>query len=124
VDHKTVRKTAWVMGFVAVTLFIAAALHLSKDAADAGIAEALIGTVLASAAAMMVQEPERARAVGMGAVGFAIAGFGVGLTITAERGHPLEIAYHLVFLPILIGTFIVLLRSGRTRGARRAPAAG
>ena len=109
------------MGFVAVTLFVASAIHLPDDA---GIAEAIIGVVLASAAALMVQEPQRARAVGLGAVGFAIAGFGVGLTITVERGTALEVAYHVVTLPILIGTFISLVRSGRSRAARRAPVAG
>jgi hypothetical protein len=123
-ERSLVRKTATVMACIAVSLFIASALHLSNDAADAGIAEAIIGTVLAAAAAVMVQEPERARAVGLGAVGFAIAGFGVGLTITVERGTALEVAYHVLVLPILIGTFIVLAKRGRIRGARRAPVAG
>jgi hypothetical protein len=107
-DRFAVRTTAAVMGFVAATLFVASALHLPNDA---GIAEAIIGIVLASAAGLMVQEPERARAVGLGAVGFAIAGFGVGLTITAERGTAPEVAYHVVMLPILVGTFISLARS-------------
>jgi peptidoglycan/LPS O-acetylase OafA/YrhL len=131
-DRSAVRKTAAVMGFVAVTLFIASALHMFGDVHGnntfdpnaAGIAEAIIGIVLASAAALMVQEPERARRVGMGGVGFAIAGFGVGLTRTIPSGHVWEIAYHVVVLPILIATFISLARSGRTRGARRAPVAG
>src|SRR3954453_11617904 len=122
-DRSAVRKTAAVMGFVAVTLFIASAVHLfghvhgnnTFDPNAAGIAEAIIGIVLASAAALMVQEPERARRVGMGAVGFAIAGFAVGLTRTVPSGHAAEIAYHVVVMPILIATFVSLARRGRTR---------
>jgi peptidoglycan/LPS O-acetylase OafA/YrhL len=132
-DRTVVRKTAAVMAFVAVSLFVASAVHLLGnvhgradifDADDAGIAEAIIGVVLAVASAVMVRVPAKARAVGMGAVGFAIAGFGVGLTITSEGGHAPDIAYHVVVLPILIGTFIALARSGSPRGARRAPVAG
>jgi hypothetical protein len=131
-DRSVVGKTAAVMGFVAVTLFVSSAVHFFGHASGrngvfnpshAGIAEAIIGTVLATGAAVMVQEPWRARAVGLGAVAFAIAGFGVGLSMTTRGGHAWEIAYHVVVLPILIGTFIFLLRSGRTRGARRVPAA-
>jgi hypothetical protein len=131
-DRSAVRRAAAVMGFVAVSLFVASALHLfgnvhgnnTFDPGAAGIAEGIIGIVLASAAALMVQEPERARRVGMGAVGFAIAGFGVGLSRTVPSGHASEIAFHVIVLPILIGTFISLARSGRTRDARRAPLAG
>jgi len=131
-DRSAVRKTAAVMGFVALTLFVASALHLFGhvegrtdifDSSHAGIAEAIIGVVLATGAAVMVQEPWRARAVGIGAVAFAIAGFGVGLTITSQGGHAPDIAYHVVVLPILIGLLTVLVRSGKPRDARRVPAA-
>ncbi|GEM_PF-6503995 len=119
-DRTAVRKTAAVMAFVAVTLFVTSVLHLfggvhgnnTFDPNAAGIAEAIIGIVLASAAALMVQEPDRARRIGMVAVGFAIAGFGVGLTRTVPSGHAWEIAYHVLVLPILIATFISLARSG------------
>jgi len=113
------------MACIAVSLFIAAAVHLfGYDADDAGVAEAIIGVVLTAASVLMVRMPARARAIGLAGTGFAIAGFGVGLTVTAERGTWPEVAYHVVVLPILIGTFIVLLRSGTTRDARRVPAAG
>jgi NAD/NADP transhydrogenase beta subunit len=123
-DRSNVRRTAAVMAFVAVTLFIASAVHLvGLGTSRAGIPELIIGVVLATAAAVMAQEPVRARAVGMGAVGFAIAGFGVGLTRTVPSGHAAEIAYHVLVLPILIGLFTVLVRTGKPRDARRAPAA-
>jgi hypothetical protein len=72
----------------------------------------------------MTRMPAKARTIGLAATGFAIAGFGVGLTITSQGGHAPDIAYHLVVLPILIGTFVAIARSGRPRGARRAPVAG
>jgi peptidoglycan/LPS O-acetylase OafA/YrhL len=132
-DRITLRKTAIVMACIAVSLFIASALHLSGDVHgrsdmfdpdDAGIAEAVIGAVLLGAAVAMARVPAKARTIGLAATGFAIAGFGVGLTITSQGGHAPDIAYHLVVLPILLGTFVAIARSGRPRGARRAPVAG
>ena|SRR5437763_436117 len=114
-DRSAVRKIAAVMGFVAVTLFIASALHLLDNSFHAGIPEVIIGVVLATGAAVMVQEPWRARALGLGAVGFAIVGFGVGLRMTSQGGHVGEIAYHVVVLPILIGAFVALLRAAPAR---------
>jgi len=122
-----------VLACIALSLFVASAVHLFGHvqgragiyhADDAGIAEALIGVVLAAGAAVMARSPGRARAVGLAATGFAIAGFGVGLTITAEGGHAPDIAYHVTVLPILIATFIVLLLRGSPRAARRAPVVG
>src|SRR5438874_2360829 len=121
-DETLVRKVAAVMAVVALSLAVASALHLAGlvhgrgepyDVDDAGIAEAVIGIVLAASAAAMVRAPARARTVGLAATGFAIVGFGVGLTITAEGGHAPDIAYHLAVLPVLLGTFVVLLRGRR-----------
>ena len=53
----------------------------------------------------------RARTVGLGATGFAIAGFLLGLNFTARGGHLPDVAYHVVMLPVLIGGLVALLRS-------------
>ena len=120
--HST-RNLATVLAVVAVSLFIASALHLSGfvhgrsdiyDADDAGIAEAVIGVVLVVGAVGLVRSAARARAMGLAATGFAVAGFGVGITITAQGGHTPDIAYHATVLPILIATFVTLVRSARS----------
>ena|SRR5436190_16343943 len=120
--HST-RNLATVLAVVAVSLFIASALHLSGfvhgrsdiyDADDAGIAEAVIGVVLVVGAVGLVRSAARARAMGLAATGFAVAGFGVGITITAQGGHTPDIAYHAAVLPILIATFVTLVRSARS----------
>ena len=77
----------------------------------AGIAEAIIGIVLAAAAVVMLRSPARARTVGLGATGFAIAGFLLGLSFTARGGRLPDVAYHVMMLPVLIGGLIALLRS-------------
>jgi hypothetical protein len=43
--------------------------------------------------------------------GLATVGFLNGLTMTARGGDLPDIAYHLVVLPVLIASFIVLLRA-------------
>ena len=96
------------MAFVAATLAVASALHLPNDA---GIAEALIGVVLVGGSVTMVSSPRRARSVGLAAIGFAIAGFLVGITETAEGGHAAEIAYHAAVLPLLVFLLVSLLRT-------------
>jgi hypothetical protein len=115
-----VRRVPAVMAAVAATLAVASVLHLSGqvagrgplfDSGDAGIAEAVIGAVLAAGALAMVRLPGRARTIGLAATGFAIAGFLVGLSITARAGHWPDIAYHLMVLPVLIATLVALLRS-------------
>jgi peptidoglycan/LPS O-acetylase OafA/YrhL len=114
----------------AVTLAAASGMHLSGhvtgrgepfDADHAGIAEAIIGTVLVAGAIVMIRLPRRARVAGIAATGFATAGFLWGLSITAQGGHWPDIAYHLALLPILIASLVVLIRadSRRTGGSRR-----
>jgi peptidoglycan/LPS O-acetylase OafA/YrhL len=121
---RNVRRVAAVMVAVAATLAVASALHLSGrvtgrgtlyDAGDAGIAEAVIGIVLVVGAVAMFRRLRRARAIGLAATGFATAGFLLGLSITARGGHWPDIAYHVAVLPVLIGSLVVLIRSGRHR---------
>jgi peptidoglycan/LPS O-acetylase OafA/YrhL len=108
-----------VMLFVAATLGIASYLHLTGnvtgtppfDPDHAGIAEAVIGGVLLVAAIVMLRRPHRARSVGLGALGFATVGFLVGLNFTTQGGHAPDVAYHLVFLPVLVACGIVLART-------------
>jgi hypothetical protein len=118
-------RVAWLAGVIAVSLAVTSGLHLSGlldgraapfDADHAGIAEALIGVVLAVAAAGLARSGRGARQLGLYGFGFAIAGFGVGLSMTSRGGHWPDIAYHLTVLPLLIGCFLVLLRVPRTRG--------
>ena len=93
---------------------MASALHLPDDA---GIAEAVIGVVLAGAAIALWRGGARARAAGLAGIGFAIAGFGVGLADNISTGgHWPDIAYHLTVLPLLIGSFVALLRLPRRTG--------
>jgi hypothetical protein len=114
---------------IAASLAVAAALHLSGavvgrsapyDADSAGIAEALIGVVLAITAAALVRSARQARRAGLLGFGFAIAGFGVGLSMTVQGGHGPDIAYHVAVLPLLIGCFVALLRAPRASGGHGA----
>jgi hypothetical protein len=118
-DWKIFRRVAWLMVVVAATLATASALHLAGqvtgrsrpfDSDHAGIAEAIIGAVLAMGALGMIMRPRRARAIGIGVTVFAVAGFLLGLSMTARGGHLPDIAYHLVVLPVLVGTLVVLAR--------------
>jgi hypothetical protein len=115
---------AAVMAFDAVTLAIASALHLSGNvhgrgepfnATHAGMAEAIIAVVLAGGALAMFRFPLRARAIGIALNGLAIVGFLNGLNITAQGGDRPDIAYHLVVLPVLIASLVILLRAKRER---------
>jgi hypothetical protein len=120
--HRRVMCTiAALMLIEALTLAAASALHLSGhvhgsspfDPDHAGIAEAIIGAVLACAAITMLRVPARGRMVGLAANGFAIVGFLVGLNFTTRGGHLPDVAYHLTLLPVLIGSLVVLLRARR-----------
>ena len=119
------------MLLITVSLTVASIVHLVGhvqgrselyDAEDAGIAEALIGAVLAAGAVAMVRIRGRARAVGLAATGFAVVGFLVGLSITARAGHLPDIAYHAAVLPLLVIILVALDRNTRPSkpGASRA----
>jgi hypothetical protein len=119
-DRTITRRVAALMVFEAATLAVASAMHLSGNVQGrslpfnpdhAGVAEAIIGIVLAAGAVIMFRAPARARAVGLAATGFAIVGFLVGLNFTARGGHLPDVAYHVIMLPVLIGGLIALLRS-------------
>lgn len=112
------------MLFVAVTLWVGSALHLtgavhgrtkSFSASGAGTAELVIGIVIAAGAAAVQIGGERGRPVGLAAIGFTIVGFLVGLNFTTRGGALPDIAYHLTMLPLLVIGFIVLLRHGAHR---------
>jgi cytochrome bd-type quinol oxidase subunit 2 len=116
---------ALITGVVAVSLAVASTLHLSGsvsgrakpfDADAAGIAEAVIGVVLAVAALALWHSRERARALGLAALGFAIAGFCLGLSITSRGGHWPDIAYHASVLPVLAVAFVALQRAPAASG--------
>jgi hypothetical protein len=122
-DRTVIRRVAVLMVLEAATLAVASALHLSGsvqgrstpfNADHAGVAEAIIGAVLAAGAVVMFRAPAQARTVGLATTGFAIVGFLVGLNFTARGGHLPDVAYHITMLPVLIGSLIVLLRAGPT----------
>jgi hypothetical protein len=113
---------AGLMGFEAATLAAAAFLHLhgdiqgrsrSFDPDMAGIAEAVIGVVLFVGAVATWRLPDRGRRVAVGAVGFAIVGFVVGLSFTARGGRLGDVLYHVIMLPILVLTLVLLVRVPR-----------
>ena len=125
-DAMRARRIAWTMVFIAGTLGIASALHLAGaatgsppfDADHAGIAEALIGTALLVGAILMLRHPDQTRTAGLASTGFAIVGFLVGLSFTIRGGHAPDIAYHAMFLPVLVLCFFFLAQSG---GQQHAP---
>jgi peptidoglycan/LPS O-acetylase OafA/YrhL len=112
------RKIAVLMAFVAATLTVASALHLSGnghgrspfDPDHAGIAEAIIAAVLVGGAVAMWRATGRSRQVGLATIGFATAGFLVGLNFTARGGDLPDVVYHVAVLPVLVGSLLVLLR--------------
>jgi hypothetical protein len=120
------RQIAWILLVIAGTLGVASSLHLAGtvhgtspfDAEHAGIAEAIIGTVLLVGAIAMLRRPRLARTVGLAATGFATIGFLVGLSFTTRGGRAPDIAYHLVILPVLVVCFVSLARDA-SHGALR-----
>jgi hypothetical protein len=118
------RGSAWSTAAVAVSLGVMSYLHLRGplgstgtppfDPSAAGIAEALIGGVLFAAAMVALLAPHLARPVLLGATGFAVAGFGVAITITVSGGDAADIAYHATVLPILVVILLSTLRAGRS----------
>jgi DNA-binding NarL/FixJ family response regulator len=114
----TTPRIAGLMIFVAATLVVASTLHLTgvfnggkppHGVNRAGIAEAIIAVALLAGALALVYGKRR---FAIGAIAFAIAGFGVGLSMTAREGAAGDIAYHVTMLPILLFT---LLAASRTR---------
>ena len=51
----------------------------------------------------------------LGATGFAVFGFLVGLTFTLRGGEAGDVIYHLTMLPVLVLTLVLLIRTGSAR---------
>lgn len=105
---------------VATSLAVASALHLSGqvsgrgapfDADHAGVAEAILCLVMVGAAVVLRRSRE-ARKAALFLIGFTIAGFLWGLSITSQGGHLPDIAYHVTVLPLLVWMFVRLFRNG------------
>ncbi|GAA2199900.1 hypothetical protein [Sinomonas flava] len=111
----------------AASLAVVSTLHLSGMTGEgrrpysptsAGVAEAIIGVVLVAGAVALLRSPRRGRLAAQVATGFAVAGFIVGLTFTLLGGEPGDVAYHLIALPVLVATFVLLLIRTRPRAGR------
>jgi heme A synthase len=115
----------------AVTLGIASYLHRNghiplgftvirgEQYALASVPEAVIGTVLAVGAAIVVTVPARARRAAISATGFGIFGFLLGTIFVLTSGRPsitIDLTYHAILLTVLIAT-LVMLALGRPRTA-------
>ena len=118
-EDRVGKRIGVLVGAEAASLVVMASLHLSGllaggsepfEPRSAGFAEAVIGVVLAAAATTIWQAPDRARRIAPVALGFAIVGFAVGLTITAQGGDLTDIVYHATVLPLLVVTLLLLLR--------------
>ena len=122
------------MAFEVATLAVAATVHLAGytpagskppfDASHAGVAEAIIGVALVYGAIQVLRSSRRAWAAAVATTSFAILGFLVGLTITAQGGDVPDVAYHVIMLPILVASLVILARSGRTEASRALPKTG
>ncbi len=116
------------MAFEAATLAVVATVHLAGytpagskppfDASHAGVAEAIIGVALAYGAIEVLRSSSRAWAAAVATTSFAILGFLVGLTITTQGGDVPDVIYHLIMLPIIITSLVILLRTRRSEVSR------
>ena len=113
----TAQRVVALMSFEAVTLVVASTLHLTgvvnggrppHGVNRAGIAEAIIAVALVSGVVGLLRGR---RSAAIGAILFAIAGFGVGLSMTAREGATGDIAYHATMLPILLFTLVAAWRT-------------
>jgi hypothetical protein len=118
-------RIAGLIGLVAASLAVFSALHLSgaihgsgqpHTPNDAGIAEAVICAVLVAGLISLLRAPGGGWKAAIGATGFAILGFVVGLSSTIEGGPAIDLAYHLTAMPVLIVILILLVRGPRTQG--------
>jgi hypothetical protein len=126
----TAPRIAGLMIFAAGTLVVASTLHLTGAVDDgrppfradrAGIAEAIIAAVLLSGALALLRGRWR---ITIGAIVFAIAGFGVGLSMTTRGGATGDIAYHATMLPILLFTLLAASRAQRSQQHQKIRMAG
>src|SRR5262245_30675929 len=99
IDATRRRAVAALMPLEPASLAAASTVHLVRGEPRSGIPEAVILAVLATAAVVAYRGRPGWRGAALGAVGFAIAGFALGLSITANGGRPGDIAYHATVLP-------------------------
>jgi hypothetical protein len=100
---------------IASTLHLAGSVHGRSSTFDpdaAGIAEAIIGLVLAVAAVALLRVGVRARTAGIAANAFALLGFLIGISETARDGRIPDIAYHATVIPLLVAGLVLLIRAG------------
>ncbi|MEY9870783.1 hypothetical protein ABH931_000237 [Streptacidiphilus sp. MAP12-33] len=112
---------------VGASLLVMSVLHLTHviaggsppyDPDSAGTAEGVIGLVLLVAADRLRREPAQSRGFALGALVFAVVGFLVGLAFTTTSGTAVDVAYHLLGLPLLL---LALWRQARVVRAARLP---
>jgi hypothetical protein len=110
---------AVLMTLEAASLVVVSAVHLSRSQTNAGIPEAVICVALATGAVAVYRAVPSWRTAALGTVGLAIAGFLLGLSVTA-RGHSLgDVAYHAIVLPLLVVTLALAMPgAGRTLATR------
>ena len=113
-----------VLALESLTLAVFSTLHLtgalridsSKPSYGAGVAEALICIALVAGTGALLRSPARGQRAALSAVGFAIVGFLVGLSFTLRSGEAVDLAYHLVMLPVLAGTALLLVTTSKKPG--------
>jgi hypothetical protein len=120
------RRYAVVMLAAAATIGIASYLHLDgriplgfatisgEHFSRVAVPEAIIAAVLAAGAVIVTAAPRRARAVALGAVGFAVLGVlaGLGFALTGSPHIAADLAYHLSVLVVLLAALLALARPG------------
>lgn len=130
--QRTSTITGLLMSVAAVTLGVASYLHRQghiplgftvirgESFYGASVPEAVIGFVLAAAAAVVLLAPDSARPAAVAANSFAILGVAYGMTITVASGRIADIVYHSALMALLLVTEVRLLRRPeppRMRGA-------
>lgn len=115
------RRITALMALLVGSLAVTSGLHLSGAVQGrnnqvyspfaAGVAEALIGVALLWGAVCLSRGSRAGRAVALGTTIFAIVGFGYGLSVSIRGGTLPDICYHATVLPILVVTFVLILRT-------------
>jgi peptidoglycan/LPS O-acetylase OafA/YrhL len=122
-ERQVLKMIAASMVIVTASLAVMSSLHLagvvgtdakSYNGTAAGVAEAIIAVALAAGAIALRRDPVAGRNAAIAALVFAVAGFLLGISITAQSGYVPDIAYHASVLPILIGDLVVLLATRRS----------
>jgi hypothetical protein len=127
--QRTSTITGLPMSVAAVTLGVASYLHRQgqiplgftvirgESFYGASVPEAVIGFVLAAAAAVVLLAPRRARPIAVAANSFAIVGVAYGMSVTVASGRMADIIYHCALMALLLATEVHLLGQGRSQAA-------